>query len=55
MDTVNFLGISIVGQSNRGGDGGEDKGMRKFILEKACFYYNCVWIFNCLQVFTWAA
>lgn len=22
MDTVNFLGISIVGQSNRGGDGG---------------------------------
>ena len=22
MDTVNFLGISIVGQSNKGGDGG---------------------------------
>lgn len=22
MDTVNFLGISIVGQSNNGGDGG---------------------------------
>lgn len=22
MDTVNFLGISIVGQSNQGGDGG---------------------------------
>lgn len=22
LDTVNFLGISIVGQSNKGGDGG---------------------------------
>lgn len=34
MDTVNFLGISIVGQSNNGGDGGIYVGsiMKGFVL-----------------------
>ena len=38
MDTVNFLGISIVGQSNKGGDGGIYVGsiMKGWILLFSC-------------------
>jgi len=38
MDTVNFLGISIVGQSNKGGDGGIYVGsiMKGLVYAREC-------------------
>lgn len=39
MDTVNFLGISIVGQSNKGGDGGIYVGS---IMKGYVFYFNAM-------------
>lgn len=52
MDTVNFLGISIVGQSNKGGDGGIYVGsiMKGYVLnfnEISIIFYIKLCIMNC--------
>lgn len=52
MDTVNFLGISIVGQSNKGGDGGIYVGsiMKGYVLNSSeilIIFYIKLCIINC--------
>lgn len=52
MDTVNFLGISIVGQSNKGGDGGIYVGsiMKGYVLNSnkiSIISYIKLCIMNC--------
>jgi len=47
MDTVNYLGISIVGQSNKGGDGGIYVGSIMKGLVYAC---ECEWMSECVCV-----
>lgn len=57
MDTVNFLGISIVGQSNKGGDGGIYVGsiMKGLVYTYICMRVCCMFIFsfNCINKYTY--
>ena len=48
VDTVNFLGISIVGQSNKGGDGGIYVGSIMKGLVSEHIFKRCILMYSVL-------